>query len=266
MRRIVVPVVLLSLFAVLSLMSCSEDERITDPAGEDPFAADTLFDRNDPTPGIHDQDIWDAAYGGKRTPVGFYSEDIDGGLYYVNTVSITPLAQRQHAWYELSTDDAAQARTWSDLSVEYGSQGAMAIEAERITEKYIEISRQNDQLRINFRAHRSSYLDVSGVDRLAEESDIGTFVPRPVTTDAVRELIEYLWFIRHYQHGGTAVLRVEMTESGTSIMVRLIELQIIYGDWGVRDEIRLIRSDYSVSTVTGKIHVERTTLEQFPGR
>jgi hypothetical protein len=245
------------LFLSLIITACSDD------SPGDPSAG--LFDRPDPTSGITDQEIWDASYGDVRLPPGFYTEELDGSLYYMNSISITPLEERENAWYELCTEDAAQARTWSDLTIGYGS-GRDSVISEKSTEKYFDILRTGGSHSVHYRAHRCSYLDQTAVDRFQLGSFRGYFMQRPVTPDAVRELVEYLWFIRHDKIGGQSVLRSTPLSGGSAVRHVLITVHLLLGDWDVKDIIRIEREVYSVDTATGEILVETTLLEEFTGK
>ncbi len=252
-------IIVLLVFPLIT-MSCSDDPP-NDPSG-DPVAS--LFDRPNPTPGISDQDVWDAAYGGARVPTGFYSEELDGSLYYMNTISITPLEERVNAWYELCTEDATQARTWSDLTSEYGS-GSDSVVTTHATEKYFDILRSDGRIQVHYRAHRCSYLDQSAVDRFNLGTFRGFFMQRPVTPGAVGELVEYLWFIRHDRIGGQSVLRSTPISGGGTMRHELITLHLMIGDWNVKDVIRIERELYSVDAATGELQVQTTLLEEFTG-
>ncbi len=254
------------LLLLLLAGACTDDDGSADPDLVGPNAADTLFDRSHPTPGISDQEIWEAVYEGKRTPPDFYREPLDGSLYYLNTISITPLHERENAWIELNTEDSAQVRIWSALTEQYGSGERTKILRARETEKYLETHRSNGKHDILYRAHRSSYIDVDGVDLLHKDSYQGRLTQRPITGDAVQELVEYFWFIRHDKVGGVAVLCCDTSEEPQAFVTTLIEAQLMSGDWNVRDEIRLLRHGYTVDRHTGEISLVSTVLEEFVGR
>ncbi len=238
------------------LLACSE---VNDPPAP-------IFQRVDPTPGISDQAIWDAAYGGRRTPDGFYFENLPGSLYYVNTVSITPQTERENTWFEVCTDDSAQARAWIGMSVQNSSGNYVRNQGERQTGKYFEIHMSSERHSVHFRVHRRSYLDAGEFDRLHPSSSLGKFTLRPITSAAVQELIEYLWFIRHHRIGGVAVLSCETATTPQSFVTSLTELHLAILDGSEGDPITLLRHRYTIDRSSGEIQVETTKLEEFIGR
>ena len=78
-------------------------------------------------------------------PEGFYHEIRGiGSPYYVNTISVKPLTEREGIWIELNTNDKSEARLWSDKSNEYSSVNREII-GESETDKFFEFTRKNVQ-------------------------------------------------------------------------------------------------------------------------
>ncbi|MCB2203518.1 hypothetical protein KQI65_02120 [bacterium] len=244
----------------LLLISCSDDD-----APADPGTGNALFDRSNPTPGITDQEIWDAVYEGKRYPDGVYHEDLDHSLYYVNSISIKPLNEREDAWFELATEDSAQASAWALQSALYGGQYLQQTSS-RVTEKFFEHARTDGNITILFRTHRAGYFDPSTVDLLQHGDFLGYFKLRPITSSNFGELIEYLWFIRNYQRGGAAILRSNVVSPSPTFTHEIIETEVIFGDWGIADIIRIHRRLYTVDSATGEVMRQSTQLEEFSGK
>ena len=64
---------------------------------------------------MEDRDIMEKAYSETYTyPDGFYfEENLDGSVYYENTVSIRT---SESSWIELHTNDKQQAKEWSETA------------------------------------------------------------------------------------------------------------------------------------------------------
>ena len=125
-------------------------------------------------------------------PEGFYHELISiGSAYYVNTISITPVSEREHIWIELSTDDRDEALLWSNKSNENSTVNREII-SEKETEKYFEFTRQNivygNDVLLS-RIHKSSYFRPT-LDRFLEPDTIGIYMGE-LTKNKVKVLIEF---------------------------------------------------------------------------
>ncbi len=172
-------------FIALILASCN-DNNVTEPI----INADTLYN---------------FAYYGEKWPRGFYQEDsLEGSIYYENSVSIKPLNERKDVWIQLCSDNIDTARKWSELSSEYSSYYRDLI-SERETVKYYEFKRvysANKKDIILSRVHKCSYLDRSIYDFFKDGDTIGVFNKKNFDKNDVKELIEYIWFVEHYDIGG----------------------------------------------------------------
>ena len=93
---------LFTILVTLIMISCDEEKVIRTP---------------------EEEHILELAYSDEYNyPDGFYYEVIDtGSIYYINTVSIKPLSEREHIWIKLNTNDKNEARLWSDKTNEYSS-------------------------------------------------------------------------------------------------------------------------------------------------
>ena len=200
--------------------------------------------------------LFEIAYSNYKYPEGFYSEELDGGsLYYVNTISIKPLEEREHIWIELSTNNRDTAFYWSELSCLNSSYYREYV-SERQTEKYYEFRRVRESNLddiILSRAHKSSYLDVSMYDRFQPGEVIGRYMQRPFQKEHVHELIEYLTFIRTYQTANIQILESASEELQNKFSCTLLKLDLSGGDWGVYDEVELWRQTYLIDKSTGDI-------------
>ncbi len=218
-------------------------------------------------PQIPDDELVQLAFSIKKFPPDFYHEDLsNGSIYYENTVSIKPLHERESIWIQLCTDDINTAREWSELSSKYSAYYRDLI-SERETEKYFEFRRVysiNSNDVILSRVHKRSYLDRSMYDFFKKEGVIGKFTKKNFTKNDVKELIEYIWFVEHYEIGGKVYQSI-IDESGTEYIHNIYEIQIAHGDWGMKDMISLVKNTFYVNKTNGDITYRSKIVKQIEG-
>lgn len=218
---------------------------------------------------ITDENVLSAVYSAYRYPPGFYQEDFLGASpYYENTISIHALKDRPSYCYELSTNDRNQAYAWSESSSVYSSY-YRKLESERQTDKYFEFRRVWQDYPSDVvlsRVHKDTYLDRSMHNYFHPKDTIAVFRKSPVDTVKVKELIEYLWFAANFNTGGAKVLCTYAIERGTAIEYLLFHTAVSYGDWGVSDEISVIRSTFLVSKQTGTVTYRKQVLRSITGK
>ena len=239
---------LIVILAVFLLITCNNANN----AGEE--ADLNLFDN------VLDDHFLELAYDKDyKYPDGFYFEkDLTGSVYYVNTLSIKPVNERDD-YIELDTLNKEEARNWSNLSNEYSSVNR-AIIRENETEKYFEFVRKNVNPSYGYdillsRVHKSDYfistrnlyaLHGYGFD---EDNIIGTF-KGDLSVSNVKELIEYLWDYPNRQNGGSKVAKAEISEQEDKFEYYIQEIYIIGGDWGVYDEIYIYDINFTLDKNT----------------
>ena len=218
---------------------------------------------------LTDQVVLQAVYSTYKYPEGFYSENTDtGSIYYENTISILPVSQRTDHWFELSTDDSAQARAWSDSGA-VNSSYYRSIVSFRETEKYFEFKRVRDGYPADVlldRVHKSSYIDRSMYDRLNPGNTICVFNYRPLDDLSFKTLVEYLWYYDNYQLAGAKVLYVHLKDVGNSIVLTMFTTSVDYGDWGMHDAISLNRLIYTVDKSSGSVVFAHSVVRNIEGR
>lgn len=218
---------------------------------------------------ITDEALLQLSYSWFKFPPGFYQENLAGaGIYYENTLSIIPLSQRTDHSSELSTNSRDQALAWSE-STSVNSAYYRTLESERQTDKYYEFRRVYQQNPIDVvlsRVHKLSYIDRSMFDSFHPTPLIGVLNLSPIDTSSVRTLTEYLWFTQNYSTHGAKALAAVPAESPDSVKCALYPIQIVYGDFGVRDQISLYRQQYSVERQTGSIVLNKSLLRTVQGR
>jgi hypothetical protein len=124
-------------------------------------------------------------------------------IYYDNTLSITPLSERERVSIDLHTNDIEEARNWSVLSQKNGSANRTLIN-ERENEKYFEFLWVEEWNNIRYgllsRVHRSEYFIplfdtfkfFPRFDDFNENYTVGIY-NGDQSIDNVKKFVEYLW-------------------------------------------------------------------------
>jgi Mg2+ and Co2+ transporter CorA len=195
-------------------------------------------------------------------PSSFYHEVNDtGSVYYENTVSIKSITDRDHIWIELNTNDKDEARLWSDKSNEYSSVNREIID-ESETDKFFEFKRKNiihaHDILLS-RIHKASYFQPVLNKFSVSDSIIGKYNGE-LNQTSVKELVEYLWSCGTMDVSYSKVLETELKEYDECFEYYLQSILIVYGDFGMHDEINvydnfvtLKKSDRNLIVKTNKV-------------
>jgi len=252
------------LLAILPLEGCTKKEGLpTQPVSESPYSAtvDSIS--------ISDDAILQLVYSQFEFPEGFYHEDLaDTGIYYENTISVSPLSARPDYSSELSTNDHNQALAWSESSAVFSAYYRSLL-YESQTEKYFQFCRvyQAHPSDVLFsRVHKLSYLDRSMFDYFHPTPLIGVLNFKPIDSSSVRTLIQYLWFTHNYNVEGSKALATPVSESSDSVFCALYLVQTNFGDIGMPDQIRLTRELYAVDKQSGKIFLSTSIIRTIQGK
>lgn len=185
---------------------------------------------------------------GQKYPQGFYNEELNNiaSIYYVNTVS-TKLDITK--WIQLCTDDSSEAISWIKLSSEN------EITEFTETEKYFEAKSNSttSSFKILFRVNKCSYLDRTNYNFLNKSDTLGIFNKRPINEQSVKEVIEYLWFLRNYQTANTDVLFTKLTVNNADIICNIFSTHYSEGDWGMCPTVQVYDEVYKITKSDGII-------------
>jgi hypothetical protein len=178
-------------------------------------------------------------------PNEFYKDPAcpNENIYYVNTVSISPINQRDTSWIELSTNEKNEALMWVNLTISDSSVEYLFI-SENETDKYFEFKYEESiySYIVLFRVHKASYycsiFDRSAPWNHANETEYGYY--NATTEDTkVKECIEYLWAQTTFANLGQKVLCSTIKDVNEYFEVHISSLQFIKGDWGMRDCVKV---------------------------
>jgi hypothetical protein len=212
---------------------------------------------------VTDQEIQDKVYAkAYKTPAGFYQDpalkDPNVSLYY-----------HQPGWFAADKDKAR--KIVEDFLAKPSAIKDKKIEETIVTKKFFDFRAG----KIWFRVHNPEYFTPKGpkIDsglpfgsESAKPEVIGTLKVKPVTKQVVQELAEYLWQIRFYNLGGAKVLQSTAKEEGNAITATLLTTQVVYGDFGLKDEITVLAETYQVNPMTGAVTYSQQVVKKLTGK
>ena len=203
-----------------------------------------------------EEQILELAYDpGYKYPEGFYHEVVEtGSIYYDNTLSITPLSEREHIWIELNTDDKNEARLWSDKTNEYNSVNREVI-LENETQKYFQFKRVSPTIPrdvIYSRIHKASYFQPALNKFSVSDSFVGKYNGE-VKLNEVKELVEYLWSCGTMDVHYSKVITTRIKEFSDRFESYFQSILIVYGDFNLHDEIRVYDNQIVLSKASREL-------------
>ncbi len=203
--------------------------------------------------------VYDKSY---KTPAGFYQDpalkDSNFSLYYY-----------QPNWFA-SDKDKARKIVEEFLAKPSGIKDKKIDEAKE-SKKYFDFRAG----KIWFRVHNPDWFAPQGpqIDSgLGHQAGakkpvaIGTLKIKPVTEDAVKDLAEYLWLIRYYNLDGAKVLSSQVKAGDGAIVANLYTTQVVYGDFGLKDEISVVKETFQVDSMTGAVTYSKQVLKKLTGK
>lgn len=250
-------VVSLTSFILVASLLTGCGSKATDPGGGNSHQTE-----------FTDDELLEAAYSDYLYPEDFYHEVLNGrSIYYENTISITPIEEREHIWIELCTESYEEAYAWSEASAR-NSAYYRELVSQRETEKYFEFTRVRPEHLTDVilsRVHKRSYIDRTMYDRFLSGDTLGIFNKRPLSVRNVEEMLEYLWFTR--EAAGQKVLSSFAERAGNGVKHTIYAIRIVYGDWGIRDRITLYRYEYAVDGQSGVLVLSsKVMIRELQGR
>ena len=179
-------------------------------------------------------------------PDGFYKDPASPeGIYYVNTVSVSPMNQLDSRWIELSTNERDKALEWTNLTIINSNPDGNSFSLEENeTEKYFEFKFRADSYTgadlLHLRVHKTSYY-YSIFDRHqpwnhAYETNYGNYNAE-IEQEKIKECIEYLWVQNTFWHYSQKVVSSTIKETNDYFEVYIVSLSMVYGDIGLRDQL-----------------------------
>lgn len=203
--------------------------------------------------------VYDKTY---TTPPGFYADpvlkDAANSLYY-----------HQPGWF--ATDKDKARKIVADFLIKPGVGKDKKIEETNATKKFFDFRAG----KVWYRVHNPDYFTPKGpqldtglsfLGGAGKPEVIGTLKFKPVTAAAVKELAEYLWLIRFHNVAGAKVLSSQATENDGVIVANFVTTQVVFGDFGVKDEISVVKESYQVNGMTGIVTYRQQVLRTLTGK
>jgi hypothetical protein len=213
---------------------------------------------------FRDEELLNATYSTYKFPEDFYFENLnDTSIYYINTVSIDSLNKEK--WIELSTNSNETALQWCKRSSPDSSEFTPGIGCE----KFIEFVRVYDPSAthiIKFRAHKESYFTRGNYDFFNPSDTIGVFNKENFNGPDAKELIDYLWYTHGFNNGGSKILSSYFEENQLRIVVYHYESYTVYGDFGINDEISLLKKTNVFEKGTGIVTLSEVVVRTIEGK
>ena len=243
------------IFALSILVSCQKDP------DEQHYKVPT-FESNQSE--FTDEELLNATYSTYKFPEDFYFENLnDTSLYYINTVSIDSLNQKK--WIELSTNSLEIALQWCERSSPDSSEFVPGIASEKFIE-FVRIYDPSGNHIIKFRAHKESYFTRGNYDFFNPSDTIGAFNKQNFNGPDAKELIDYLWYAHGFNNDGSKILSSYFEENQLNIVVYHYEAYTVYGDFGIDDEISLLKKTNVFEKGTGVVTLTEVVVRTIEGR
>ncbi len=200
-------------------------------------------------------------------PEGFHHEVFDvGSVYYVNTLSITPISEREHVWIELNTNNKDEARLWSDKTNEHSSVNREVVH-ENETNKYFQFKRinPNNARDVSYsRVHKTSYFQPVLNQFSVSDTLIGKFNGE-LNLSSVKELIEYLWDCGTMDVSFSKVLESDIKEHNEYFEYNIQSILIVYGDFGIHDEITVFDNIITLDKSSRELIIKSDKVKSIQG-
>jgi hypothetical protein len=216
---------------------------------------------------ITDQELFDTVYSAFKFHDEFYTEELnDYSIYYINTISVS----QQSPWRWLCTDNIDTATAWVERS-NLNSSVYRVLKETLETDKYFEFLRNNPNFptdKVSFRVYKCSYIEFCYYQENDDSYETPTLLisDNNVTQSDLVEFVEFLNFSSSYNFGGRKFLETLSCETSDSIYVSLLGTSVVYGDWGLKDQITLTMDNYGTHKNGGKILSEHLELKTIDGK
>ena len=204
---------------------------------------------------------------GYKYPDGFYHEVIEtGSIYYDNTLSITPLSERELISIELNTNDKNEARLWSDKTNEYNSVNRVVV-LENESEEYFQFKRvspTNPRDILYSRVHKTSYFQPTLNKFSISDTIVGKYNGE-LTLNDIKGLVEYLWSCGTMNADYTKVISSELQEFSDRFESYVQSILIVYGDFGLYDDIGVYDNHIILSKADRELYFKTNKTKTITG-
>lgn len=209
--------------------------------------------------------------GNERLPGGFYSEPRPANV--TGTIATLHLKSGDlapgSAQFELCTDDDAEALEWSERVPAWQGQYTDVVET-RVDARLFEIvrvPRADPSALLRHRVFRCGFVDRTATDLAAEAGPAGVLNARPVSLDALRQLVEYLWQFTPQNNADHVVISSTGTDDGARLLHTLRMARLVRAaNAGGCDTIEVLDWVHSLDVQSGGLHRTLGTVRRFGAR
>jgi len=227
-------------------------------------------DTNEPKESVDeftDEAVKSVVYNGPKYPSDFFQE----GLFFVvlNYIRESDVL----TFIEPSTNDYDTALIWVHNRLNELSFDTTSLTDGQSNEKYFEYYWPHPSLHkpvYMFRVHKSSYFE--GVEFVGTSDmnmfnivELGIVNYRPFTLQFAKEFFDQLWFYKHYNIGGAVVLKRTVSENTSSYKYTIYFTHTVFGDYGLRDKIRLFKGEFELNKSSGVSQINYTLVKEVLG-
>lgn len=222
--------------------------------------------------GNPDLEIAQRLYAGdERLPAGFYREtrpaNVTGAVATLHLKNGDLIAGATQ--FELCTNDDAEALAWSERAAQWQGQYADIVET-RLDARLFEIvrvPRADPTALLRQRVFRCAFVDRSATDLALESGPAGVMNARPVSPEALRQIVEYLWQFTPHNNADHIVIASSGESEGARLrhtvrMARLVRAAVSGGC----DSIDVIDWVHTLEAQTGAMHRALDTVRRFGAR
>jgi hypothetical protein len=226
-------------------------------------------DTNEPkeiTDEFSDESIKNAVYNGPKFPSDFFHEGLaDVILNYIMKADLITFT-------EPATDNYDTALVWVNIRLGELSLDTTNLIDGQSNEKYFEFYWPHPALSgpvYVFRVHKSSYFESvkfgSQDENFYQIIELGIINYRPFTLQFVKDFFDQLWFYKHYNMSGAVVLKRTITENANSYKYTIYFTHTVFGDYGIRDKIRLLKGEFDLNKSNGTSIINYTLIKEVLG-
>jgi hypothetical protein len=266
----------LGLMVLAFLAACGGGGGAATPSSSTP--AQPVVDAPPPavpsTPSTIDADLALASRlykGDERTPAGFDVEarpsNVTGTLStrHIRNTDLATGPQAISPTYELCTNDMAQAMDWSERQATWNGQYSDMAEVNADSHMFeiVRVPRADPTALLRHRVFRCDYLDRSGTDLRADAGDAGDMNQRPLTSDELESLTEYLWQFTIFNNADYAVQSSMRSATGAMLVQTIRMGELIRGASGSCDTVQIVDWTHTMSSTDGSLTRTVSNVRSF---
>jgi hypothetical protein len=199
--------------------------------------------------------------GDERTPAGFDVEarpaNVAGTLStrHLKNTDFATGPQGISTTYEVCTNDMAQAIDWSERQATWQGQYSDLVEVRSDTHMFevVRVPRADVTAMVRHRVFRCDYLDRSSTDLRVDVGSAGNMNQRPLTSEELEKLSEYLWQFTMFNNSDYVVESSTRSTNGGALAQTIRMGQLVRGAAGGCDTVQLSDWTHTMNATDGTL-------------